>query len=92
MLASVPRRAEYGPLGLAVGAVEDPEEVLRGVSASECERVDLNVARRDVASPDGLPRMAGDRVLELVVPSGTLVRHRVARLDTRQSLEQTVHR
>ena len=28
MLASVPRRAEDCPLGLAVGAVENPEEVI----------------------------------------------------------------
>ena len=52
MLAPVPRRAEDCPLRLSVRAVEDPEEVVRGVAASEGEGVDLHIARRDVAGHD----------------------------------------
>ena len=75
MLASVPRRAEDRPLCLPVRAVEDPEEVVRGVAAAEGEGVDLDVARRDVAGRDGFPGRAWRVGLDLVARSapGSLV-------------------
>ena len=51
---------------LAVRAVEDPEEVVRGVAAAEGEGVDLDVARRDVAGRDGFPGRAWRVGLDLV--------------------------
>ena len=52
VLCAVPGRAQNRPLGLAVCAVEYPEEVVGLVASSECKRVELHIARGHLAGHD----------------------------------------
>ena len=88
--APIPRRRDFRPLRRPVGLREGPEEVPPHVPAAMRDRVDLSVARLDVAGHDFLPGLAFDGVEDRPVEAGAPVGLYCEGLHPRQTLERAV--